>query len=432
MIRFLKNCATLAILGIPLWVIVIGAVQGQPATLKVHLMEPDAEVWVDGQMVFTTGRVAGPMRLDPGGHSLRVMRGDQMLYGRELNLAPGAEEEVRARWDPASAGGRSPCEMRRFEGHAAPVTCLAFSPDGRRAYSGSEDLTIRAWDLNTGAELTNLRMDHQHKVTSLAVSPDGRRLLSGSQDVSVRCWDLETGRQLWMGSAQRIVRSVAISPDGKLGVSTADDLAIRLWNLESGEEVGRLTGAPDFARSARFSPDGARVLAGFVGLPGGVNPVRVWDLATRESLWVLKGHDMPVWSVDFTPDGMHVVSGSSDESIRLWDLQNGKELLHLEGSEGTVLCVTVSANGRLALSGNGAVWNNGWVPASAYRMRLWDLKTGKSLAQFNHGGQVRCVAFSPDGNFALSGSENLVRYWDLRGFVGAGAGTVVPVPAQTL
>jgi WD40 repeat protein len=228
------------------------------------------------------------------------------------------------------------------------------------------------------------------------------------------------------------VRSVAISPDGKWGVSTADDLKIRLWNLETGEEVGRWSGEPNTPRSARFSPDGTRVLAGFVGRPGGVNPVQVYDLATREPLWVLNGHEYPVWSVDMTPDGQRVVSGSSDGSVRLWDLQTGKQLLQLEAIEGAVLTVAAAPNGRLALSGSGAVWKNGWMPAGAYRMQLWDLKSGKELASFNHGGQVRSVVFSHDGNWALSASQNVVRYWDLRSFMSADAGSVISVPGDTL
>ena len=37
--------------------------------------------------------------------------------------------------------------VRSFRGHRALVNCLAFSPDGRRLYSGSRDTTVKVWDL---------------------------------------------------------------------------------------------------------------------------------------------------------------------------------------------------------------------------------------------------------------------------------------------
>ena len=38
--------------------------------------------------------------------------------------------------------------VRTFEGHLAPVTCLAWSPDGKRLASGSEDTTVLVWDVS--------------------------------------------------------------------------------------------------------------------------------------------------------------------------------------------------------------------------------------------------------------------------------------------
>ncbi len=66
------------------------------------------------------------------------------------------------------------------------LLCQAFSPDGQSFLSGSEDHTIRLWDLSSGQELHRLE-SHSASITCLAFSPDGQSFLSGSNDCTI-CW----------------------------------------------------------------------------------------------------------------------------------------------------------------------------------------------------------------------------------------------------
>ena len=45
-------------------------------------------------------------------------------------------------WD-----SRTGAEVVTFRGHTGLVSTLAFSPDGKRLYSGSRDATVKVWDL---------------------------------------------------------------------------------------------------------------------------------------------------------------------------------------------------------------------------------------------------------------------------------------------
>ena len=110
--------------------------------------------------------------------------------------------------------------------------------------TGSDDQTARLWDVESGKELRRFEGDHA-SVTSVAFSPDGRKVLTGSQDKSgsnhgttARLWDEETGKELQRFDAYSLT-SVAFSPDGRKVLTGSDDKTARLWDLESGKELQR-------------------------------------------------------------------------------------------------------------------------------------------------------------------------------------------------
>lgn len=80
----------------------------------------------------------------------------------------------------------------RFK-HLASIYSVAFSPDGKRLASASEDKTVKVWDAESGQEVFTLK-DHTDQVTSVAFSPDGKRLATGSWDKTAKVWDAATGK----------------------------------------------------------------------------------------------------------------------------------------------------------------------------------------------------------------------------------------------
>jgi WD40 repeat protein len=66
---------------------------------------------------------------------------------------------------------------------------VAWSPDGTRLATGSDDQKAKVWDTTTGKELRTLRLwGHIH---SVAWSPDGRRLATGNDDDTVQIYAMD-------------------------------------------------------------------------------------------------------------------------------------------------------------------------------------------------------------------------------------------------
>ena len=72
----------------------------------------------------------------------------------------------------------------------------AFSPDGKRIVTASEDKTARLWDAETGKPIGEPLRGHEGRVSSAAFSPDGKRIVTASGDKTARLWDAETGKPI--------------------------------------------------------------------------------------------------------------------------------------------------------------------------------------------------------------------------------------------
>merc|ERR1711998_453912 len=84
-----------------------------------------------------------------------------------------------------------PCIMV-LSGHSNTVTSVCYSPDGKTLASGSDDETVRIWDVMSGG-CVHVLNGHSSNVNSVCYSPDGKTLASGSKDKTVRIWDVLSG-----------------------------------------------------------------------------------------------------------------------------------------------------------------------------------------------------------------------------------------------
>src|SRR6516225_3253123 len=249
----------------------------------------------------------------------------------QLRKAAGSDDlEVRLRarnllWDIQR---RLYGQRLALVGHRDVVVSIALSSDGTRVLSGSNDGTIRLWDLTSGKMIRALK-GHRGQAWAVALSPDGELALGGGQDGGLALYKVATGEQVRsFDHHPQAVRAAVFTPDGKRALSACYDNVLRLWDVKTGKKLRSFTGHTDSVMCVACSPDGRRALTG--GLVGD-RTVRLWDLETGKQIRRLTGHGERVMSVAFSPDGRRAVSGSWDGTVRLWDLETGTELRQLLG-----------------------------------------------------------------------------------------------------
>ena len=151
--------------------------------------------------------------------------------------------------------------LRTLNGHTSSVYAVAVTADGKRAISGSDDQTLKVWDLTTGKEQFTLN-GHTNSVYALAVTADGKRASSGSCDNTLKVWDLTTGKeQFTLKGRSNSVNIVAVTADGKRAISGSDDKTLKVWGLSSGNVIASFAGESSIA-SCAIAPDGVTIVAG--------------------------------------------------------------------------------------------------------------------------------------------------------------------------
>lgn len=285
---------------------------------------------------------------------------------------------------------------RTLTGHTNSVWAVAISGDGQTLVSGSEDNTIKVWNLKTG-QLNQTLTGHSDTVRSVALSPDGQTLVSGSGDKTIKVWNLYTNKVLiTLPGHSSPVWSTAISPNGGTLVSGGEDGKVNLWNLQTGELRQTLPGHSGRIFSVAFSPDGKTCASAGVD-----KTIHIWNIETGKLLRKLTGHTDAVRNVAFSPDGQKLASASWDKTVKIWNWQTGEQLGTLKGHSEIVTAVAFTTDGTLASASNDRT------------IKIWNVQSGELLRTLTgHNDWVLAISYSPrDRTLVSSSKDKTIKIW---------------------
>ena len=319
-----------------------------------------------------------------------------------------------------------------FTGHSNRVTALAWSPDGTRIASASNDQTVQVWDAETGKQLYTYS-EHVSCIEALAWSPDGTRIASAGDDGTVRIWQVDASATSLPGISQRknkksasdstdngqvaptrrrrrrqehtlltyrehvdSVQAVAWSPDGQYIASAGDDGIVHLWETGTGTTYRTYHAHTHDVYTLAWSPSGTFLASG-----GHDTIVRVYEITTGKWYLTYSGHSGSIYALAWSPDERFLASGSFDATVQVREIATQQVFIYREHT-----------NGLFALA---------WSPDGAYlasgdddkTIQVWEVAKGICCFTYKqHSASIRTLAWSPDGlRIASGGLDNVIRVW---------------------
>jgi len=238
----------------------------------------------------------------------------------------------------------NPQPVASYSGHTGNVTAVGFQKDSKWLFSGSEDGTVRIWDLR--APSCQREYESRAAVNTVVLHPNQGELISGDQNGNIRVWDLTANACSCelvpeVGTA---VRSLTVALDGSLMVAANNNGTCYVWRMMRGasltthfEPLHKLRAHQGYILKCLLSPD-VRQLA----TTSSDKTVKLWNLDGFQLERTLTGHQKWVWDCVFSVDAAYLVTASSDTSARLWDLSSGEAVRCYNGHHKAAVCCALN------------------------------------------------------------------------------------------
>lgn len=300
-------------------------------------------------------------------------------------------------------------------GHTGTIWGLDFSQDGTRLVSGSNDGSVRIWNVAEGT--TTLTIAGAHKpspaapsiggVLSVCFRPDGKRIATAGDDGTAKIWDAQSGERQLEIPVENIVNQAIYTHDGKsLAVASGE---LEVWDISreesltiEGQSFPTIAVSPDGNTLVSADQESNREASG----EQRDHHLKLFEITTgRELAASTEEHEILVTDVSFSPDGKWIASCSRNKTIKIWDAANLRLAKTIQGHEEALQSIDWSSDGRWIVCGD----MGGGV-------KVWNAASGELHAPLpEHSQAIRCVRFSPDGKrIATAGHDGVVRLWQFK------------------
>ena len=309
-----------------------------------------------------------------------------------------------------------------LSGHTDKVNSVCLNGDGTVLVSGSDDHTVRIWELTWDLTPTTEKDQEgffdsdddsvnpimsikpfMKKVNAVSLGNDASIVAAGSEDGEIILWErkgIELNKLYSIKADTAKITSIAINRNGNVLVGSYDNGIVKLWNIENGRDMtlqhSYVDSYVDCVNSVAIDNDG-RIIAG----GSDDYKVRIWDAKNRDNIKELSGSGNKI-EFSLSANGKILVTGSDDRLIRLWNIEEGRCKGVLEGHKGRLNSVALNKDGSVVASAS-----------SDTKIRIW--KSGKLKTSLEkHTGEVNCISMDETGQYIVSGSnDKSVILWNI-------------------
>eukprot|EP01083_Nonionella_stella_P114541 338810_1 len=274
-----------------------------------------------------------------------------------VSVSAGQLEALRRRYPEPK--WHCPWKLKTvLSGHSGWVRSLAVDVSNEWFVTGSNDRTIKIWDLASG----NLRLTltgHINAVTGLCVSDRHPYMFSVGGDKLIKCWDLEQNKTIRSYHAHLSgVYDVAIHPTIDVIVTCGRDSVARVWDIRTKSQVHVLTGHTSTVATVKTQAVDPQIITGSHD-----STIRLWDLRTGRASSVLTNHKKAVRDVAIHNEEFSFCSASAD-NLKVWRLPKGDFMRNLTGADSIVNTLALNDDNVLVSGGDEGT------------LKFWDWKTG--------------------------------------------------------
>lgn len=189
-------------------------------------------------------------------------------------IASVGEDKKIILWDVESR-----TVSKRMDAHSAGIYCVDFSHDDTRLVTGSADVTICQWSVETGKLIGKPLVGHQGLIKSVHYSNDDSRILSASADKTACIWDVEGNIIQQFVGASSYINDAIWSESEEEVITVSNDKYVRIWCVANGKETARLEGHFGGVSRLSLSEDGERLMSSdYIG------GVKVWEIPSLSTL----------------------------------------------------------------------------------------------------------------------------------------------------
>ncbi|MBP0017180.1 MAG: WD40 repeat domain-containing protein [Cyanobacteria bacterium SBLK] len=214
--------------------------------------------------------------------------------------------------------------QRSLYGHQLDITAIAIDPRGKMLATGSEDGSIRLWQIATGKTMgtfsTHLIFgSHTRAVSHLTFSTDGNTLISTSQDATIKLWDLQTRDRPY--TLKTFSPRALLSPVGLILAAIAWQGKIQLWDINLEKKTNHLISTfddcIDSTSTLAFSPYGRILVSGARD-----GRITFWDVYGKTQFHELAGHDGAIDSLVLNSGGDRLFSTDKSKVVKVWEVSD--------------------------------------------------------------------------------------------------------------
>lgn len=261
------------------------------------------------------------------------------------------------------------------QAHSGWIKSVVVDPITNKWFlTGSSDTKIRIWGLAT-LELKATLTGHILGVRSLIISRRHPYLFSGSEDKTIKCWDLEktnleSGCQIrnYYGSLGGVY-ALDLHPEIDLLVSGGRDSVIRVWDIRTRSNVMVLVGHQNTINSIKTQSSDPQIISSSMD-----STIRLWDLRNQKTITTLTHHLKSIKGLVMSSKEMTMCSGDSNGSIKQWLLPQGVLLNEFDSNEDDKIINTLSLN---------ETNENLFVGYNSGRMAIYNYTSGKNMQKTN-------------------------------------------------